>query len=74
MQENYYIDVLFDDFMAGNIDDQPHGATVVKAARALQAAIRSGADFSEDIADLEYISARNGFYAGFLAAQGLFTA
>lgn len=76
MNENKdYIEVLFTDFLTGDICKQPCAGDMVQAARELQAAIMSGkADCSEQIADLEYASMKNGFYAGFLAARGLFMA
>lgn len=76
MAENKdYIEVLLDDFMEWDVVKQPQADRMQKAARELQAAIMSGKpDCSEQIAELQYASVRNGFYAGFLAARGLFTA
>lgn len=70
-----YIDVLLSDFLETNTGSQPQADKMIAAARKLRTAISRGdADCSEQIADLEYAAIRNGFYAGFLAAKGIFMA
>lgn len=70
---NDYIEVLLADFLEGNTGGNPHAKKMIEAARELRTAIISGDDdCSEQIAELEYASERNGFYAGFMAARGLF--
>lgn len=69
--ENHQLDILFNDFMESKIGFQPRGAEVARKARALQNAIKIGADFSDEIADLEYEATKNGYYAGWMAAISL---
>lgn len=75
MESKDYIEVLFEDFLEQNTVCQPQAAQMIAAARELRTAILTGdPDCSEQIADVQYAAMRNGFYAGFLAARGLFTA
>lgn len=70
---NGYIEVLLADFLENDAGGNPRTGEMIEAARKLRTAIMSGnADCSEQISDLEFAAIRNGFYAGFMAARGLF--